>query len=64
MKSSKIPLKRRLSKRDAELLDSDLKSPALEFQVTAFDARGRTVEHCTSIKRGDRYDFRYSIQAE
>lgn len=53
-----------LSKRQADLLDTAVKSPALEFRVTAFDSRGRTVEHCISIKRGDRYDFRYSIQAE
>ena len=53
-----------LSKRQADLLDTPLKSPALEFNITAFDSRGRTVEHCISIKRGDRYDFRYSIQAE
>lgn len=53
-----------LSKRLSDLLDTEIKSPALEFKITAYDSRGRTVEHCISIKRGDRYDFRYSIQAE
>jgi len=53
-----------LSKRQADLLDAELKSPALNFVVIAYDSRGRTIERCSSIKRGDRYDFKYSIQAE
>ena len=53
-----------LTKRQAELLDTDVKSAALSFVVVAFDARGRALERCNSIKRGDRYDFKYSIQAE
>ena len=53
-----------LNKRQAELLDTEIKSAALNFVVTAYDSRGRALEHCSSVKRGDRYDFKYSIQAE
>jgi GntR family transcriptional regulator len=53
-----------LNKVEAEYLDSDIKSPALKFIVVAYDARNRVIERCISIKRGDRYDFRYSISAE
>lgn len=53
-----------LTKRQADLLDTDAKSAALSFVVVAFDARGRVLERCHSIKHGDRYDFKYSIQAE
>jgi len=53
-----------LTKRQADLLDTDAKSAALSFVVVAFDARGRALERCHSIKHGDRYDFKYSIQAE
>ena len=53
-----------LTKRQADLLDTDPKSAALSFVVIAYDARGRALERCNSVKRGDRYDFKYSIQAE
>lgn len=53
-----------LSKRQADLLDTDVRSAALSFVVVAYDARGRVLERCHSVKRGDRYDFKYSIQAE
>lgn len=53
-----------LTKRQADLLDTDAKSAALSFVVVAYDARGRALERCHSIKHGDRYDFKYSIQAE
>jgi GntR family transcriptional regulator len=53
-----------LSKRQADLLDTDVRSAALNFVVVAYDSRGRALERCNSIKRGDRYDFRYSIQAD
>lgn len=53
-----------LTKRQADLLDTDLKSAALRFVVIAYDARGRALERCNSVKRGDRYDFKYSIRAE
>lgn len=53
-----------LNKRQSELLDAEPKSAALNFVVVAYDSRGRALERCNSIKRGDRYDFRYSIQAE
>lgn len=53
-----------LSKRQADLLDAEPKSAALSFVVIAYDARGRALERCNSVKRGDRYDFKYSIQAE
>ncbi len=53
-----------LSKRQADLLDTEVKSAALNFILVAYDARGRALERCSSIKRGDRYDFRYSIQAD
>jgi GntR family transcriptional regulator len=53
-----------LSKRQADLLDTDVRSAALNFIVVAYDSRGRALERCNSIKRGDRYDFRYSIQAD
>jgi len=53
-----------LTKRQADLLDTDVRSAALSFVVVAYDARGRALERCNSVKRGDRYDFKYSIQAE
>jgi GntR family transcriptional regulator len=53
-----------LNKKQADLLDAEFKSPALHFVVVAYDSRGRTIERCSSIKRGDRFDFKYSIQAE
>ena len=53
-----------LSKRQADLLDTEVKSAALNFVVVAYDARGRALERCSSIKRGDRFDFKYSIQAD
>ena len=53
-----------LTKRQADLLDTEPKSAALNFVVVAYDARGRALERCSSIKRGDRYDFKYSIQSE
>jgi GntR family transcriptional regulator len=53
-----------LSKRQADLLDTEVKSAALNFVVVAYDVRGRALERCSSIKRGDRFDFKYSIQAD
>ena len=53
-----------LSKRQSDLLDTEIKSAALNFIVVAYDSRGRALERCSSIKRGDRFDFKYSIQAE
>lgn len=53
-----------LTKRQADLLDTEPKSAALNFVLVAYDSRGRALERCSSIKRGDRYDFRYSIQAD
>lgn len=53
-----------VNKHQAELLSCEVKSPALQFLVIAYDARNRVVERCISIKRGDRYDFRYSISAD
>ena len=53
-----------LTKRQADLLDTEPKSAALSFVVIAYDARGRALERCNSVKRGDRYDFKYSIQSE
>jgi GntR family transcriptional regulator len=53
-----------LNKRQADLLETEFKSAALNFVVIAYDARGRALERCSSIKHGDRYDFKYSIQAE
>lgn len=53
-----------LSKRQSDLLDAEPRSAALNFVVVAYDSRGRALERCSSLKRGDRYDFRYSIQAE
>jgi GntR family transcriptional regulator len=52
-----------LSKEQASLLKAVANTPSLRFQLTAFDARGRTMEHCVSVRRGDKYDFRFSIQA-
>lgn len=51
-----------LTKRQATLLDTDIKLAALNFLLIAHDSRGRIMERCTSIKRGDRYDLRYAIQ--
>lgn len=52
-----------LDKEQAATLKAPVNTPSLMFNLTAFDARGRTMEHCVSVKRGDKYDFRFSIQA-
>jgi DNA-binding GntR family transcriptional regulator len=52
-----------LDKEQAEALKAPVNTPSLMFTLTAFDLRGRTMEHCVSIKRGDKYDFKFSIQA-
>ncbi len=52
-----------LSKEQSEILKAPANTPSLMFIHTAYDVRGRTMEHCVSVKRGDKYDFRFSIQA-
>jgi DNA-binding GntR family transcriptional regulator len=52
-----------LDKEQAAVLKAPVHTPSLSFSLTAFDLRGRTMEHCVSIKRGDKYDFKFSIQA-
>lgn len=52
-----------LDKEQALVLKAPVNTPSLMFTLSAFDMRGRTMEHCISIKRGDKYDFRYSTEA-
>ena len=52
-----------LDKEQAAILKAPVNTPSLIFNLTAFDGRGRTMEHCVSVKRGDKYDFKFSIQA-
>ena len=52
-----------LDKAQSELLGAPIKTPSLEFNLTGWDARGKTMEHCISIKRGDLYEFKFNIQA-
>ncbi len=52
-----------LDKVQAAALKAPVNTPSLMFTLTAFDMRGRTMEHCISVKRGDKYDFRFSIEA-
>lgn len=52
-----------LDKEQAAILKAPVNTPSLMFTLTAFDMRGRIMEHCISVKRGDKYDFRFSIQA-
>lgn len=52
-----------LDKEQATALKAPINTPSLMFTLTAFDMRGRTMEHCISVKRGDKYDFRFSIEA-
>lgn len=52
-----------LDKEQAKELKAPANTPSLRFALTAFDVRGRTMEHCVSIRRGDKYDFRFSVQA-
>jgi GntR family transcriptional regulator len=52
-----------LDKEQAQVLKAPVNTPSLMFTLTAFDVRGRTMEHCISVKRGDKYDFKFSIQA-
>ena len=52
-----------LDKELALSLKAPVNTPSLMFTLTAFDMRGRTMEHCISVKRGDKYDFRFSIEA-
>ena len=52
-----------LDKEQAAILKAPVNTPSLSFNLTAFDMRGRTMEHCVSVKRGDKYDFKFSIEA-
>jgi DNA-binding GntR family transcriptional regulator len=52
-----------LDKEQAEILKAPVKTPSLLFTFTGFDSRGKTMEHCVSVKRGDLYDFKFSLQA-
>jgi GntR family transcriptional regulator len=52
-----------LDKEQALVLKAPVNTPSLMFTITAFDMRGRVMEHCVSVKRGDKYDFKFSIQA-
>lgn len=52
-----------LDKAQADLLGAPIKTPSLEFNLTGWDARGKTMEHCISVKRGDLYEFKFNIQA-
>lgn len=52
-----------LDKEQAKTLKAPVNTPSLMFGLTAYDMRGRTMEHCVSIRRGDKYDFRFSVQA-
>lgn len=52
-----------LDKDQAAALKAPMNTPSLMFTLTAFDMRGRTMEHCISVKRGDKYEFRFSIEA-
>lgn len=52
-----------LDKEQALILKAPVNTPSLMFTITAFDMRGRVMEHCVSVKRGDKYDFKFSIQA-
>lgn len=52
-----------LDKEQAAVLKAPVNTPSLMFSLTAFDIRGRTMEYCVSVKRGDKYDFRFSIQS-
>lgn len=52
-----------LDKEQAKTLRAPANTPSLMFGLTAYDVRGRTMEYCVSIRRGDKYDFRFSVQA-
>lgn len=52
-----------LDKAQAEILKAPVNTPSLTFTLTAYNAHGKTMEHCISIKRGDLYDFKFSSQA-
>lgn len=52
-----------LDKEQSEILGAQFKTPSLMFTLTGFNARGKTMEHCVSVKRGDLYEFKFSIQA-
>jgi GntR family transcriptional regulator len=51
-----------LDKNQAEILRAPINTPSLAFALTAYDTRGKTMEHCISVKRGDLYDFKFSFQ--
>jgi GntR family transcriptional regulator len=46
-----------LDQRDAELLEVPALSPAFTVERTAYDSRGRAVEHAVALYRGDRYAY-------
>lgn len=50
-----------LESDDAELLEVPIFSPAFAVERTAFDARGRAIEHAAALYRGDRYSYRMSL---
>jgi GntR family transcriptional regulator len=50
-----------LDARDAEVLEVPALSPAFSVERTAFDTRGRAVEHAASLYRGDRYAYNLTL---
>lgn len=50
-----------LARRDAELLGTPPRSPALQVSRRGIDSRGRVFEYGQSLYRGDRYDFELTV---
>lgn len=53
-----------LSRETAALLEVPAFSPALEVERTAYDPRGRAVEHALSTYRGDRYSYHVVVRRQ
>ena len=51
-----------LNKVQAHLLKIEIGSPAFAIHRIGYDMRGREIESSIAIRRGDRWDFRYTVR--
>ena len=51
-----------LNTEQASLLKAEVGSPALAIHRIGYDMRGREIESSIAIRRGDRWDFRYTVR--
>jgi DNA-binding GntR family transcriptional regulator len=51
-----------INQEQAELLRIEVGSPAFAIHRIGYDMRGREIESSIAIRRGDRWDFRYTVR--